>query len=202
MLIDSTSDPTPPPVLRIVRDNRGVPHVDDPVTGRREATEDEVAEAARAAVAAGKGKSLMPQPPAPPVRWDTYGRSYRDRYGRRRYGSTRRYPVAVPWDTPPPYTRLPAGYYAVELDGWLRFFRVKPSRHILAQRAGELHALATAEQARVASVIAQDIPGALAAYGREIGRCGRCGSELTNAESRARGLGPDCAALLDGEVTE
>ncbi len=200
MPIAPDGDPTPPPVLRIVRDNRGVPHVDDPVTGRRRATEDEVMAAASAAVAA--GKPLTPQPPAPQVRWVSYGRSYRDRYGRRHYGSTPRYPVAVPWDAPPPFTRLPAGYYAVEVDGWLRFFRVKPSGHILAQRGDELYALDTAEQARVGSAIAEDLPGALAAYGREIGRCGRCGSELTNAESRARGLGPDCAAVIDGEVTE
>lgn len=38
------------------------------------------------------------------------------------------------------------------------------------------------------------VGGAMATYGREIGSCGACGRELTNDESRARGIGPDCLA--------
>ena len=40
------------------------------------------------------------------------------------------------------------------------------------------------------------IPGALAAYGREIGRCGRCHRSLTDEGSRAAGLGPECASKI------
>jgi hypothetical protein len=32
-----------------------------------------------------------------------------------------------------------------------------------------------------------------AAYGRHFHRCGRCGSPLSDRDSKARGLGPDCA---------
>jgi hypothetical protein len=41
-----------------------------------------------------------------------------------------------------------------------------------------------------------DVAGALAAYGREIGRCGRCHRTLTDEDSRAAGLGPDCASKM------
>lgn len=33
-------------------------------------------------------------------------------------------------------------------------------------------------------------------YGQEIGSCGRCGRELTDETSRARGLGPECAGRV------
>lgn len=35
-------------------------------------------------------------------------------------------------------------------------------------------------------------------YGQEIGACGRCGRELTDDTSRARGIGPDCWAIIGG----
>lgn len=44
---------------------------------------------------------------------------------------------------------------------------------------------------RIAEVGAE---AASARYGREIGKCGICGITLTNDESRARGIGPICAA--------
>jgi hypothetical protein len=36
-------------------------------------------------------------------------------------------------------------------------------------------------------------------YGQEIGACGRCGRELTDDTSRARGIGPDCWAIIGGQ---
>lgn len=41
-----------------------------------------------------------------------------------------------------------------------------------------------------------DTPAAMQAYGREIGRCGNCNRTLTDEESRSRGIGPDCWAML------
>lgn len=35
---------------------------------------------------------------------------------------------------------------------------------------------------------------AMALFGREVGKCGKCGKSLTDEESRARGLGPTCAS--------
>ena len=54
--------------------------------------------------------------------------------------------------------------------------------------------LAQAEAAMLALVLTDDIPAAMATYGREIGRCGYCHRHLTDEESRAVGLGPVCAA--------
>lgn len=44
----------------------------------------------------------------------------------------------------------------------------------------------------VAKVLA-DPTEAMLTYGREIGRCGHCGTTLTNEASRAAGIGPVCA---------
>jgi hypothetical protein len=41
--------------------------------------------------------------------------------------------------------------------------------------------------------VAVDPEAACIRFGHELETCGRCGSPLTNAESRARGIGPDCA---------
>lgn len=38
-----------------------------------------------------------------------------------------------------------------------------------------------------------DPRAAMARYGQELGSCGRCGRVLTNDESRAMGIGPECA---------
>lgn len=45
---------------------------------------------------------------------------------------------------------------------------------------------------RVLAAIAADIFGALTRYGREVGRCGECHIRLTDDDSRAMGIGPDC----------
>lgn len=41
-----------------------------------------------------------------------------------------------------------------------------------------------------------DIPAAIVTYGTELGVCGRCGRHLTDEDSRAAGIGPDCASRL------
>lgn len=41
---------------------------------------------------------------------------------------------------------------------------------------------------------------AQAAYGRHFHTCGRCGSPLSDDESKRRGLGPDCASKRPGEL--
>lgn len=44
----------------------------------------------------------------------------------------------------------------------------------------------------VARVIRTDARAAMTRYGVELQHCGRCGRHLTDDESRARGIGPDC----------
>lgn len=58
------------------------------------------------------------------------------------------------------------------------------------QRAS--HACDNATEARVLAAIA-DPAAAARAFGQRTGVCSCCGAELTNAESRARGIGPICA---------
>lgn len=94
-------------------------------------------------------------------------------------------------------------YYAVELEGTLKFYRIKPGRKdgfyfIDAQASDELHAIRNnATKATIISAIIAAGPEAcMARYGQEIGRCGRCYATLTDADSRARGIGPDCAGKM------
>jgi hypothetical protein len=56
----------------------------------------------------------------------------------------------------------------------------------------------------ILAAIALNPREALERYGREIGSCGHCGRTLTDAESRARGIGPVCAEKLgyDLVITE
>lgn len=51
-----------------------------------------------------------------------------------------------------------------------------------------------AASAAILAKIAADGPEAASVrFGHEVGQCGRCGSPLTNEESRRAGIGPDCA---------
>lgn len=102
---------------------------------------------------------------------------------------------------------VPAGRYAVHMDGdsnELSFFKVdKPEEGKWAGWTFVKHLASDTEypvkgarKYRVLEAIAADIEGALATYGREIGACGMCGKTLTNDESRAYGIGPDCRKKL------
>lgn len=44
----------------------------------------------------------------------------------------------------------------------------------------------------------EDVKVVLAAHGTEVGHCAICGHELSNDESVARGIGPECADKLAG----
>jgi hypothetical protein len=111
---------------------------------------------------------------------------------------------------PAPEPDVPEGRYAVDLgpegDGdepRLRFFKVdRPTegrwvgRTFVSVQAGpNLIPLREAGSRRaILRRIAEDPQAAMLRYGLELGHCGSCGAELTNAESRARGIGPICAA--------
>lgn len=104
---------------------------------------------------------------------------------------------------------VPAGRYAIDTqDGALNeiaFYKV--DRPTTGRWAGYVFvkrmiggnpdvAVKGAAAQTVLAAIAADAKGAAVRYGKEIGECGRCGIELTNDESRAYGIGPDCRKKL------
>lgn len=99
---------------------------------------------------------------------------------------------------------VPEGRYAVEMDGKLHFFKVRRPTEgrwdgytFVDEQAGpQTYPVRRDRRNAVLTLIAQDTHGALVRYGHELGRCGVCGLELTDEESRARGIGPVCAGKL------
>jgi hypothetical protein len=103
-----------------------------------------------------------------------------------------------------PVDRFPEvhdGYYAVDTeDGHLAFYRVSTwrdsnNRKVQVFASDTLHRIQgnAARDAILAKIRDAGPQAAAERFGREIGRCGRCGRTLTDETSRARGIGPDCA---------
>lgn len=97
--------------------------------------------------------------------------------------------------------KVPAGRYAVVIDGVTKFFKVDTPTEgrwagrtfVKIQASDELHAVRGDTARQVLELIAKDPEAASKLYGREIGACGVCGRTLTDEESRANGIGPICA---------
>jgi hypothetical protein len=119
-------------------------------------------------------------------------------------------PVTAPASGSAPYSdapvpAVPAGHYAIAStgDNDLAFYRV--DRPAEGDYAGQVfvklvvggHPDRNVRRAAVPGIlarIADDGPEAAARrYGQEIGRCCRCNRELTDQDSRAAGIGPECA---------
>lgn len=101
-----------------------------------------------------------------------------------------------------PFPKVAKGYYAIEVDGVLKFYRVdRPTEgkwagytFLSVQASDDFWPIKNRDQKRaILELIAADPKAAGARYGREIGRCYRCHRTLTDATSRANGIGPDCA---------
>ena len=92
------------------------------------------------------------------------------------------------------------GRYAVEEDGVLRFFKVKNGNRagfvfLDIQASDEWHSVRNVARIRaILTLIAVDAKAAMIRYGQELGECGHCGRTLTDAASRAAGIGPICAS--------
>lgn len=105
-----------------------------------------------------------------------------------------------------PVPDVPAGRYAVDTDeGHLAFYKVdRPTEGKWAGRTfvtlvlggGGRQRMPWKQSVAVLVKIAQDPQAAMERYGRELGQCGHCGRDLTNEESRARGIGPVCAGKM------
>lgn len=102
-----------------------------------------------------------------------------------------------------------AGRYAVENgDGELRFYRVdKPTKgrwagytFVSVQASDEFHGIRNrATRNAILAKIAADSREAAIRYGRELGRCSRCGRTLTNRVSRELAIGPICGGRMFGD---
>lgn len=97
---------------------------------------------------------------------------------------------------------VPAGRYALRgEDGVVKFYRLdKPTQgkwagytFLKVQASDDLYPIRNkAEKARIIAEIGKDTLAAEQLYGRELGKCSRCGRTLTDETSRAYGIGPDC----------
>lgn len=101
---------------------------------------------------------------------------------------------------------IPAGRFALDTRDDPRFANEVSFFHLWigSRRGWRLHLrkgnedieISRGTQVAMCMRIAEDPKAALLLYGKEIGRCGICGSELTNDESRAKGIGPICEQKL------
>lgn len=104
------------------------------------------------------------------------------------------------WRSIPVYTGGRA-YYALVRNGVTQFYKIeRPSEgphqgktFVTRQASDSFDRMPWVESGEVMDAIAADAEAAGLRYGREIGRCYRCHRTLTDAESRAAGIGPDCA---------
>lgn len=108
--------------------------------------------------------------------------------------------VKAPAPTTAPAAEVADGRYAVEEGGTLKFFRVKNGRKagfvfLDIQASDDWHSVRNVTRIReILALIAVDAKAAMIRYGRELGECGHCGRTLTDAASRAAGIGPICAS--------
>jgi len=95
---------------------------------------------------------------------------------------------------------VPAGRYAVEHEGTLKFYKVdRPTEgrwagytFVKVMASDDEHRVSRETEAHVLAVVAADPEAASRRYGREIGACGRCGRTLTS-DWRKQGIGPECS---------
>lgn len=111
-------------------------------------------------------------------------------------------------------SKLTGGYYAVRTEDGVKFFKVDVVREdgnkwdgwvfVRAQASDDLYRIGSqrpgetymGKAADALAEIVKDEQAAFALYGHELGKCGVCGRTLTDEESRARGIGPVCAAKV------
>jgi len=111
-------------------------------------------------------------------------------------------PAAKASTTPQDAVDVPAGRYAIEVDGVVKFYRVdRPTEgrwagytFVKVQASDDLHPVRGTAAQGILKAIAVDPREASLRYGREIGSCGVCGRTLTDEDSRNAGIGPVCAS--------
>ncbi len=95
-------------------------------------------------------------------------------------------------------SEIPDGYYALhdaDAPGQLAYWRASGGRI----RAWKTSLRAMSDQ-EARDAIAEDPDACRQRFSRRSGRCWMCGHRITDPESAADGLGPDCRQLLAGEA--
>jgi hypothetical protein len=94
-------------------------------------------------------------------------------------------------------------YYAVEIDDVTKFYRIKAGTKpgwwwIEAQASDEFHPVknVTTKNTILRAILDQGAEECMRNYGRKINNCGRCHRTLTDATSRANGIGPECEGKM------
>jgi hypothetical protein len=94
-------------------------------------------------------------------------------------------------------------YFAVEIDGTTKFYRIKPGTKpgwwwVDAQASDAMYPVrnVATKTAIIKAITDHGVTACMEAYGRLIGSCGRCGRTLTDETSRAKGIGPDCEGKM------
>jgi hypothetical protein len=117
-------------------------------------------------------------------------------------------PAQTPYVGPRPVTpKIDQGYYAIvdPADQVLKFYQVRVPKQgrwvgyvFVSQVSGENHFSIRDKQERekILGEILKNPVEALKRFGKEIGQCGHCRKQLTDAESRAFGIGPVCRKAL------
>lgn len=91
---------------------------------------------------------------------------------------------------------IPVGRYAVEnAQGVLAFYRLRKDGTLVVMASDTEYPILGQAAATVLDKIAEaGVEAAGVRFGQEIGSCYVCGRTLTDADSRAAGIGPTCAA--------
>lgn len=103
------------------------------------------------------------------------------------------------WRTIPVYA-YDRAFYALQMDGEVHFFKVNrpvegkyAGRTFVKEQAGDaFHQMSWPRTCEVLDAIAADPEAAQRLYGQKVEKCARCGRTLTDTDSRARGIGPEC----------
>jgi hypothetical protein len=114
-------------------------------------------------------------------------------------------PIAEPTPAPvaPVRTRLNFaeildGNYAIRVDGVVKFYRVSTSKsgykNVQVRASDALYMqYGKAGIAILHRIVEAGLEASRMLFAEELGRCWKCGKTLTDEDSRARGMGPDCA---------
>lgn len=97
------------------------------------------------------------------------------------------------------FSAIPDGNYAICVDGVVKFYRVSTSKrgfkNVQVRASDQLFMqFGKAGIAILHRIVEAGLEASQMLFATELGCCWRCGRTLTDEESRARGMGPDCAS--------